>query len=80
LPVNLDPLLDLYLHFLCCLDSAYLADTFSSLFEHQSDDAGHDWISPTARTCSDERLLELQDPSTLLTSPPASPRSPDHLV
>jgi hypothetical protein len=54
LPVNLDPLLDLYLHLLCFFDSAHLADTFSYLLVHQSDDAGHNWISPTARTCSDE--------------------------
>jgi hypothetical protein len=48
--------------------------------EFQSDEDDHDQISPSARPCSDERLLEFQNTSPLLTSPPASPRPSDHLV
>jgi hypothetical protein len=59
---------------------AHLFDTLFFSLEFQNDEDDHDQISPSAKTCSDERLPEFQDTPTLLTLPPASPRPPDHLV
>jgi hypothetical protein len=63
------------LHPLISLALAHLADTISSLFEHESDGSTCDWILQPPDANSGEGLPKLQDVSVAQTSPPEPPRS-----
>jgi hypothetical protein len=80
IPVSLElPLLPL-----CCgkisLLLAHLQDITSHRFVHQNDGGNFDWISPNTERNSGEPSPRHQITSPPHTSPPASPRPPDHLV